>query len=87
METYWNITPKQFEKYVEVYMQKEKERAEEMDLNNYNLGKYVAFAVNDPKRYPKRPFLQSRDEMKPMTSEEMEDIMKRNTLILGGTIK
>lgn len=58
-----------------------------MDLNNYNLGKYIAYAVNDPKKYPRVPFLQEeRDEDRIMSNEEMERNMRRNTITLGGTI-
>lgn len=88
LNTYWEETPKQFEKHIEVYKKKEEARAREMDMNNYNLGKYIAYAVNDPKKYPKKPFLEEkRDAGKRMSGEEMEEIMKRNTIILGGNIK
>lgn len=60
-----------------------------MDLNNYNLGKYIAYAVNDPKKYPKKPFLDKPEakESNVMSNEEMEKVMLRNNLILGGTVK
>lgn len=90
LETYWTETPKQFEKHVEVYIEREKQRAKEMDVNNYNLGRYIAIAVNDPKKYPKKPFLADKDlnvERKDMTSEEMERVVKRNNIILGGKVK
>ena len=87
MEKYWEISPKMFLKYLEVYKQLEENRAREMDYNNFNLGKYVAYAVNDPKKYPKKPFLyEEPEEKKVMTNEEMDRIMKRNTIILGGTV-
>lgn len=60
-----------------------------MDLNNFNLGKYIAYAVNEPKKYPKKPFLYEEETKKrdePMTVEEMERVMKMNTLRLGGNI-
>ena len=60
-----------------------------MDLNNFNLGKYIAYAVNEPKKYPKKPFLYEEETKKrdePMTVEEMERVMKMNTLKLGGKI-
>ena len=63
-----------------------------MDLNNYNLGKYIAYAVNDPKKYPKKPFLYNIDVKKKkigedvMSDEEMEKMMRLNTKLLGGKI-
>jgi len=88
MERYWETTPKDFLRYSEIYSEIEKGRAREMDYNNFNLGKYIAYAVNDPKKYPKKPFLYEEEEIKEgMTGDEMEGIMKRNTIILGGTLK
>ncbi len=59
-----------------------------MDISNFNLGKYIAVAVNDPKKYPRKPFLEEdRAEEKVMTGEEMERIMQRNNIILGGTVR
>jgi len=47
-------------------------------MNNYNLGKYIAYAVNDPKKYPKKPFLSELNSLgkKEMTDKEMEDMVK-----------
>lgn len=68
-------------------MKKEENRIREWDLMNYNLGKYIGIAVNDPKKYPRQPFLKKNEPVKKvMTSEEMEAIMRRNTIILGGKI-
>ena len=70
-----------------MYIEKEENRAREMDMNNFNLGKYIAYAVNDPKKYPKKPFLAKREEVgKIMSNEEMDKVMRRNTIILGGKI-
>jgi len=87
LETYWTETPNQFRKHIDVYLEKEKMRAKEMDVNNYNLGKYIALAVNDPKKYPRKPFLAERErdfEKKPMTQQEIERVIKKNNIILGG---
>jgi len=83
------MTPRVFKKYLKVYVRKEEERAKEMDSNNFNLGKYIAYAVNDPKKYPRRPFLDKRTEVedKMMSAEEMERMARLNTVKLGGTIK
>lgn len=57
-----------------------------MDLNNWNLGKYIAYAVNQPKKYPSRPFLM-KEEKKAMTGEQMERMAKRYTIKFGGVVK
>lgn len=60
-----------------------------MDQNNYNLGHYLKFAFNDPSKYPKKPFFESITNEKPklsapMSDEDMEKMMIRNTKLLGG---
>ena len=52
---------------------------------NWVLGKYIAYSFNDPKKYPKKPFLgdTARQEM---TAEQMEEIAKRNCMKMGGDI-
>lgn len=89
MSEYWSITPAQMKKYVDVYTKKKKTEVEERDAINFNLGKYIAIAFHEPKKYPKKPFLYKEQELKnrPMTVGEMEEVMRRNTVILGGTIK
>lgn len=54
---------------------------------NYMLGKYVAWAVNDPKHYPIAPFTDKNAELKVMSDEEMEIQARRNTIKMGGVIK
>lgn len=89
---YWELTPREFEKVIKVFEQRSQERAREQDAQNYLLGKYIAYAINDPKKYPKKPFLDKlkekdeRDEKLPMTDSEMERIMRANTIKLGGSI-
>lgn len=83
---FWSLNPKQWQKYVKVYNEKEQERLREIDTLNYILGKYVAYAVNDPKHYPKQPFTQKSTDLKPMTDEEMEKQARRNTIKMGGVI-
>lgn len=81
------MTPKQFEKYAKVYHEKEKERIEEKDYLNFLLGKYIAYACNDPKKYPKEPFLQdTEEEVREMSVEELERQAKYNTIKMGGVI-
>lgn len=84
---FWSLNPKQWEKYVKVFNEKEKQRLKEIDTLNYVLGKYVAFGVNDPKHYPSKPFSENDTDLKPMTDEEMERQARRNTIKIGGVIK
>lgn len=84
---FWTLNPKQWEKYVKVFNEKEKQRLKEVDTLNYLLGKYVAYGVNDPKHYPNKPFTEKDTDLKPMTDEEMEKQARRNTIKMGGVIK
>lgn len=84
---FWSLTPKQYEKHIKAYYEKEKERVIEKDMLNHLLGKYVAIAFNDPKNYPKKSFLS--DEIinnNTMTDNDMEKMAKYNTLRMGGVI-
>ena len=83
---YWSLNPKQWAKYVKVFEEKEKQRLKEVDTMNYILGKYIAYAVNDPKRYPNKPFTEKDTELKPMSDEDMEKQARRNTIKMGGVI-
>ena len=64
---FWSLNPKQWSKYVKVFNEKEKQRLKEVDTLNHILGKYIGFAVNDPKHYPSRPFTEKNTDLKPMT--------------------
>ena len=89
MDYFWKLNPKQFNKYVKVYSQKTKEQAQQTDRFNYMLGQYIAFAFNDPKKYPKKPFLEEvQQEQKDdeMSADEMEKMAKFNTVKKGGKI-
>lgn len=83
---YWSLNPKQYAKHIKVFNQREQQRLKEKDLFNYMLGKYVAFAFNDPKKYPSKPFFENDTDLKPMTDEEMEKQARRNTIKMGGVI-
>lgn len=83
---FWSLNPKQWAKHVKVFTQKEKQRLKETDMFNFLLGKYVAYAFNDPKRYPSQPFTEKNTDLKPMTDEEMERQGRRNTIKMGGVI-
>ncbi len=73
-------------KKLEAYELNKKHELKSQDMMNYMLGKYISYAVNSPKKYPKKPFLENSFEEKkgPMTVEEMERVIKRNNRILGG---
>lgn len=86
LDYFWKLNPKQYTKHVEVFNKKEKERLKEQDILNYMLGKYIGWAVNDPKHYPNKPFTEKDTEQKPMTDEEMERQARRNTIKMGGVI-
>lgn len=84
---FWSLTPKQWAKHVKVFNEKEMERLKETDVLNHLLGKYVAWAVNDPRHYPNKPFMEENAGLKPMTDEEMERQGRRNTIKMGGVIE
>lgn len=84
---FWSLNPKQWAKYVRVFNEKEVERLKEADVLNHLLGKYIAWAVNDPRHYPRKPFMEKDNELKPMTDEEMERQGRRNTIKMGGVIE
>lgn len=83
---FWSLNPKQWAKHVKVFNEKEKMRLKEVDMFNYVLGKYIAWAVNDPKHYPTKPYTDKDTDLKPMTDEEMEKQGRRNTIKMGGVI-
>ena len=86
LDYFWGLTPKQWAKHVAVFNRKEQERLKEKDLFNFMLGKYVAYAFNDPKNYPSKPFTEKNTDLKPMTDDEMEKQARRNTIKMGGVI-
>ena len=83
---FWGLNPKQWAKHVKAFQKKEEQRLREKDLFNFMLGKYVAFAFNDPKHYPSKPFTEKNTDLKPMTDEEMERQARHNTIRMGGVI-
>lgn len=86
LDYFWSLNPKQWAKHVEIFSKKEQQRLRETDLFNHMLGKYIAYAFNDPKRYPDKPFTEKNTDLKPMTDEEMERQGRRNTIRMGGVI-
>lgn len=86
LDYYWSLNPKQYAKHIKVFNQREEQRFKEIDTFNFMLGKYIAYAFNDPKHYPTKPFLDNNTDLKPMTDEEMEKQARRNTIKMGGVI-
>ncbi len=84
---FWSLNPKQWAKHIQVFNEKEQARIKEQDSFNYLLGKYIAYAFNNPKKYPSKPFLENNTDLRPMTDEEMERQARRNTIKMGGVIK
>lgn len=70
---------------MESWKNKEERRLRIIDQLNYELGYYIMFAVNDPKKYPKKPF-RAKEQVRVMSGEEMERIARANTIKLGGNI-
>jgi hypothetical protein len=88
LETFWELTPSEFEKYAKAYQKRRENEIRDRDFNNYLLGKYIGIAVNDPKKYPKKPLLFEEEEKgKVMTDDEMKEVMRANTLVMGGEEK
>ncbi len=57
------------------------------DSLNYLLGRYITWAFNDPKNYPKEPYLSRKHESKRVqTDEEMERQARLLTMAWGGEI-
>lgn len=57
LDYYWNLTPIEFKKHCEAYEKKQENDMLKQDVLNHILGQYIAIAVNDPKHYPKKPYL------------------------------
>lgn len=76
------MNPSKFNLYIKAYDEKIKEQ----DTLNWILGKYIAIAVNNPKKYPDSPLLRKGEakEERSMTGEEMEKRIKQINKILGG---
>ncbi len=83
---FWSLDVRQYIKHVKVFNEKQKQKYREKDGLNHILGQYIAFAFNDPKNYPSKPYSNDDTELKPMSDEEMEKQGRRNTIKMGGVI-
>lgn len=77
LKEYWDLNPKQFQKYLNVYKSKKEQELQEKDYLNYLLGQYISYSFNNPKKYPSKPFLQKIQQKREMTDEEMERVAMR----------
>lgn len=84
---FWELNPNQLKKYINVYEQRKKNEAREIDMLNHILGQYIGAAVNSPKKYPRKPLLFKESKPKEMTGDEMEEIAKRLNQKFGGLNK
>lgn len=81
------MNPRQWNKHIKIFNEKEQQRIKEKDTLNYLLGKYIAYSFNDPKHYPNEPFTDTNEKkLKPISDDEMEQIAKYNTAMMGGVI-
>lgn len=72
-----------------MFKRKRENRLKIQDELNHLLGQYIYIALNNPKEYPKKPFLSEevKNTKKIQSSEEMERMARINTICLGGVIK
>ncbi len=84
---FWTLTPNQWMKYIKVYNDKLDFERKQQDLLNYWLGSYVGIAVNNPKKYPKKPYTLTNQKLEDMDDDELEKQGRRNTIKMGGVIK
>jgi len=75
------MTPRIIEMVFEAYQKRVERQLQLIDNTNYLLGRYIAIAVNDPKKYPSEPVLykKSRASM----STDIEAALRRVALGLG----
>lgn len=86
LEYFWEINPRIFNKYINVYKKKKEEEIQQIDTLNFLLGKYIAYAFNDVKHYPKKPFLEDDKPKGEMQVSDMERNAMFNVMKLGGKI-
>jgi non-canonical (house-cleaning) NTP pyrophosphatase len=74
------LTIGQFFDCIKGYENRFEKSRRQTDFLNHILGSYISVAVNNPKGYPKHPFLEKGHSgaMRRMTDEEMALMAKRN---------
>jgi len=85
-ELFWgDITPKLLQKYTQAYNR----RLQDLDSLHHLLGNYIAIGVNNPKKYPKEPYLTEKKQiaLKEMSDDQMQQEAKRIAIMFGGEVK
>ena len=79
LKGYWELTIGDFLDCIEGYRRRLQQEQELQDSVNYLLGQYISYAVNDPKKYPKNPFLSKNTKANTdyMLSPEQHELMAR----------
>jgi len=78
------MTPKLLHKFTKAYSR----RQQDLDQLNFLLGQYISIGNNDPKKYPKEPFLTEKKQTpKDMSDSQMQEEAKRIAIMFGGEIK
>lgn len=86
MDEYWNMNRRQYEKCIKVFNRKVEEELKKTDAMNHALGRYIAFAFHDPKKYPEKPFSYHEEQQEEMTDDDMERRAREITMALGGKV-
>lgn len=85
---YWNMTPREISAAITAYNNREAKlyslKTETYDTLLWIAGKYNSYAVNNPKKYPDKPYLSDNKQVnKPMDDASMEawarSFCRRNT--------
>lgn len=80
IDEYWNLSPAEFRNCVAGFNSRQKAEIERADTLNHILGRYISFAVNDPKHYPRKPIVAKNahrtKKMKPVTIEALDQIAR-----------
>jgi hypothetical protein len=73
---YWDMTPREISAAITAYNKREAQRyklkTETIDTLLWIAGKYNSYAVNNPKKYPKKPYLSVEEQPKYMDDTSME---------------
>lgn len=65
-----------YNKRLELDQKRLEAQSKETDRLNHILGQYIAIGVNNPKKYPKQPYL-SNSKPKTQSPEEFRQMMKQ----------
>lgn len=81
---YWELTPRQYTRYIKAYKKKVVEDIKRLDMLNFALAKYIAIAVNNPKKYPQKPFSYIEKQRK---NSNFLEVIKRLNKLNNGEVK